>query len=670
MGSRRPASPTDTPPPNEKEKEKEKTRRVRRQEERAAKAERKAKWLAKTTSAAKVTPAPVLTMRNNDGLPTAFVRTGRTQVALKIDSCARFTIAGAGLAHLGVPLEVETAIQSVQGLGGGELRVTGVTAFVVTTVYGQELRVEALLVAGYDDEILLGADWLSARGALVDFAVREIRYDDGEEAVIVPFECCNDDVAAGPGRGRVARTLKVCSGNRGLARVSVAGPDGQQGLFVPHQGQWGSAMVAPTVATVQSGQVRVSVMNACGSKAKLPRGAELGTWLPLSGDMEVLDATEALSTSAVRRWLTDEKGDNPNAIDGEDTMTFGDMGESERAMFRQLFRCYPELFSTASRTAKTTLAVEHHIATGDAAPIFQRRLRNSQVENAVIDAEVEQMLKDGVIEAGHGAWGFPVVLIKKKDGAVRFCVDYRALNNVTAKDVYPLPRIDETLEQLGGACRFSTLDLKAGYWQIGVAPKDQDKTAFVTRRGLFRFRRMPFGLSNAPATFQRMMDCLLRGLTWVCCLVYVDDIIVYSPGGLGRHAVEMAVVLERLSQAGLTLKPSKCVVAATTIEYLGHELSADGVRPIERLVTSVSDFPQPTDPTTIKRFVHLAGYYRRFVPDFGARMAPLTRLLRKNEAWQWGSEQAAAFQWIKDKLSTKPVLVYPDFRRSRRTPRW
>ena len=233
---------------------------------------------------------------------------------------------------------------------------------------------------------------------------------------------------------------------------------------------------------------------------------------------------------------------------------------------------------------------------------------------------------------------------------------------MTPKDVYPLPRIDETLEQLGGARRFSTLDLKAGYWQIGVAPRDQDKTAFVTRRGLFRFKRMPFGLSNAPATFQRMMDCLLRGLTWLCCLVYLDDIIVYSPGGPGRHAVEMAVVLERLSQAGLTLKPSKCVVAATIIEYLGHELRADGVRPVDRLVTSVSEFPRPTDATAVKRFAHLAGYYRRFVAGFGERMAPLTKLLRKCEPWRWGAEQEQAFTWIKAKLSTKPVLVYPDFR--------
>uniref|UniRef100_H3G554 Reverse transcriptase domain-containing protein n=1 Tax=Phytophthora ramorum TaxID=164328 RepID=H3G554_PHYRM len=141
----------------------------------------------------------------------------------------------------------------------------------------------------------------------------------------------------------------------------------------------------------------------------------------------------------------------------------------------------------------------------------------------------------------------------------RFCVDYRALNSVTKKDVYPLPRIDETLEALGGAQLFTTLDLRSGYWQISVAPEDRDKTAFTTKQGLYRFIRMPFGLMNAPSTFQRMMNGVLRGLTWTTCLVYLDDIIVYTRGGIERHVLELATVLERLSTAGLTLKLKKCV---------------------------------------------------------------------------------------------------------------
>lgn len=169
-----------------------------------------------------------------------------------------------------------------------------------------------------------------------------------------------------------------------------------------------------------------------------------------------------------------------------------------------------------------------------------------------------------------------MVLVRKKDGEVRFCVDYRALNRVTKKDVYPLPRIDETLEALGGALLFTTLDLRAGYWQILIAPEDRDKTAFTTKRGLYRFVRMPFGLANAPSTFQRMMNGVLRGLTWLTYVVYLDDIMVFTRGGIEQHVLELACVFERLAAAGLTLKLKKCKFAAKTMEYLGHQLSCDG----------------------------------------------------------------------------------------------
>lgn len=309
----------------------------------------------------------------------------------------------------------------------------------------------------------------------------------------------------------------------------------------------------------------------------------------------------------------------------------------------------------------TALDVQHHINTGSAAPIMMKRRRQAQTEDAVIEDNVSKMLQAGVIEEGNGAWGFPVVLVRKKDGEVRFCIDYRALNKVTKRDVYPLPRIDETLEALRGGRLFTTLDLRSGYWQIGVAPEDRDKTAFTTKQVLYRFLRMPFGLVNAPSTFQRMVNGVLRGLTWTTCLIYLDDIVVFTRGGLERHLVQLASVLERLSVAGLTLKLKKCVFATQKMEYLGHELSCDGVRPVERYIAAVSDFPRPTDPVEVKRFVHLAGYYGKFIEAFGSIMAPMTRLLKKSCEWEWAEEQQFAFERVKAMLTMKPLLVYPDF---------
>lgn len=196
-----------------------------------------------------------------------------------------------------------------------------------------------------------------------------------------------------------------------------------------------------------------------------------------------------------------------------------------------------------------------------------RRRRHAQTEYQIIDDNVAKMKAAGVIEESNGAWGFPVVLVKKKNGEVRYCVDYRALNQITKKDAYPLPRIDETLETLGGAHWFTTLDLKAGYWQIAVAKEDQDKTAFTTRQGLFKLVRMPFGLMNAPGTFQRMMNLVLSGLNWITRSVYLDDNIVFTKGHLEDHVVQVAAVLERLRQAGLSLNLKKCEFAIKHIQY-------------------------------------------------------------------------------------------------------
>ncbi|POM79611.1 LOW QUALITY PROTEIN: Gag-pol fusion protein [Phytophthora palmivora] len=224
------------------------------------------------------------------------------------------------------------------------------------------------------------------------------------------------------------------------------------------------------------------------------------------------------------------------------------------------------------------------------------------------------------------------------------------------KDVYPLPRIDETLEALGGACLFTTLDLRAGYWQINEAKNDRNKTAFTTKRGLYRFKRMPFGLTNAPATFQRLMN---GGLNWTTCLVYLDDIVVFTQGNIERHVLQLAAIQERLSAAGLTLKLKKCVFAAESMEYLGHFLSKEGVRPLNRLVMAVTEFPRPKDVVEIKRFVHLAGYYRKFIEAFGSIVESMTRLLKKDT---WTEEQEFDFSRVKMILTTRPLLLCPNFR--------
>ncbi|KAE8973239.1 hypothetical protein PR002_g26257 [Phytophthora rubi] len=499
--------------------------------------------------------------------------------------------------------------------------------------YGQVVELEACIIEGCADEFLVGVDFLRQHRATMDFECNEVKYFDHDKLVIIPFRTEDDEGGAKVAAVRLVKQSRLVRSAVTPVEVMVTAPDGEEGIFVPTQ-RCGTVMLAATVTTAKSGKAWIPVINVHGGRTKLPAKKELGTWVPVEADMQLLKMSGDLKTDKVEEWLT-MLGDCETPLDNEAEVRIGTKDPDSRRLVLKLLRAYRKVSKEAGDCPPVTaLDVEHHIDTGSEKPIMLKRRRHAQSEDAIMKDNVSKMLRAGVIEEGNGAWGFPVVLVRKKDGEVRFCVDYRALNKVTKRDVYPLPRIDETLEALGGARLFSTLDLKAGYWQISVAPEDRDKTAFTTKQGLYRFVRMPFGLMNAPSTFQRMMNGVLRGLTWSTCLVYLDDIVVYTRGGIERHVVELATVLERLSAAGLTLKLKKCVFAATSMEYLGHELSSEGVRPVERLVTAVREFPRPRDPVEVKRFVHLAGYYRKFIAAFGSIMAPLTRLLKKSSEWE------------------------------------
>ena len=222
------------------------------------------------------------------------------------------------------------------------------------------------------------------------------------------------------------------------------------------------------------------------------------------------------------------------------------------------------------------------------------------------------------------------VCVKKRDGSVRYCFDFRKLNNVSRKDAQPLPRIDDILDSLGGACYFSTLDLSSGYWQVAVGPNDKEKTAFVTSFGLYRFRVMPFGLCNAPATFQRLMECVLKGLHWTTCLVYLDDIIVFSKT-VDEHIVRLKSVFARLKEAGLKIKPSKCHFLKSTVCYLGHVISKNGVQTDQEKVKCVYDWPVPQTQRELQSFLGLTSYYRRFVKIFAHIASPLHALSNKGK---------------------------------------
>ncbi len=302
--------------------------------------------------------------------------------------------------------------------------------------------------------------------------------------------------------------------------------------------------------------------------------------------------------------------------------------------------------------------MKHTIDTGGAPPIKQAPRRVPLAQKHVMEEEISAMLDQDVIKPSDSPWASPVVLVKKKDGSVRFCIDYRRLNEVSRKDAFPLPRCDECLETLHGASYFSTLDCASGFWQVEMDPKDAYKTSFCTRSGLYEFKVMPYGLCNSPLTFQRLMEGLLRGLQWERALIYIDDVIV-----MGRSFAEtlenLRMVLGRFQDAGLKLKPKKCKLFRSSVNFLGHIVSREGVACDPEKVESITSWPAPLNVSEVRSFLGIAQYYRRFVPGFSAVASPLTALTKANVKFDWTDSCQKAFLHLKELLSTTPVLAHP-----------
>eukprot|EP00731_Ephydatia_muelleri_P021055 Em0013g782a len=301
-----------------------------------------------------------------------------------------------------------------------------------------------------------------------------------------------------------------------------------------------------------------------------------------------------------------------------------------------------EFAQVLANTPGRTQFAEHCIETGSARPVRLPAYRIPHAYRETVRQEIEEMLEEGIIEHSNSEWSSPIVLVGKKDGSLRLCVDYRRLNSLSEADAYPMPRIDEMLDQLGTARFISTLDLTRGYWQVPVAKEARHKTAFVTPFGLYHFNVMPFGLQGAPATFQRLMDGVIR-----------------------EHLVHIREVLSRLQGAGLTAKPSKCHFGMLECTYLGHVVGKGVVQPEPSKVQAVMNFPIPSTKTQVRGFLGLTGYYRRFIPNYAAMVAILTDLTKKSASVQvqWSEQCNYVFEELKRILCCSPVLRSPDFKK-------
>lgn len=300
--------------------------------------------------------------------------------------------------------------------------------------------------------------------------------------------------------------------------------------------------------------------------------------------------------------------------------------EEEQCQVRSLLERHFSVFSTNDTDLGCTNLISHDIPLVDDTPVTQRYRRIPPSEYEVVKEHISGLLSRQVIRESSSPYASPIVLVRKKDGSIRLCVDYRQLNGKTRRDAFPLPRIEESLDALSGACWFSTLDLASGYHQVPVTEADRPKTAFCTPFGLFEWNRMPFGLCNAPSTFQRLMQRLFGDQQCQSLLLYLDDIVVFS-STVEQHVERLRVVLERLEHEGLKAKLSKCSFFRKEVHYLGHVISAEGVSTDPGKIEVVANWPTPTSATELRSLLGFASYYRRFVQGFAELAAPLHKVV-------------------------------------------
>ena len=537
---------------------------------------------------------------------------------------------------------------SLVGADGTQLDVCGHTIADIS-IEGHTYQADVVVVSPLTTEAILGLDFMRKNEVSLDLGKGKLVVGNKPPVPIHPRDSTPPKEV---GCVRTSKTVRLPPFSELLVMASVDG-DAPEGSCILEKLQGGRTpcVVARALVKPCDGRVPVCFLNPKPEPAVISANTVVATI------EEAEPPTSELVANVSAQPLTHDKEELLwNIVESSGT----ELSQDQREQFYALLSRYADVFASTSADLGRTSELGHQINTGNATPIRQAVRRIPPDRRKEVQRLLDDMLANKVIQPSKSPWASPIVLVRNKDNSLRFCVDYRKLNDVTFKDAYPLPRIDDTLNTLAGSKWFSTLDLLSGYWQVEVAEEDRAKTAFCTTEGLFEFRVMPFGLCNAPATFQRLMDLVLAGLQWSHCLVYLDDVIILG-ASFDEHLASLQLVFDRLQKAGLRLQPKKCHFLKHRVQYLGHIVSDEGVQVDPAKLDKVAAWPTPTSTKEVQQFLGLAGYYRRFIRDFAKIARPLHKLTEHKATFKWTRECQDSLEALKRKLVTSPVLTYPDY---------
>ena len=567
---------------------------------------------------------------------------GKTRVQCLVDSGAAVTVISKDLFErikdnttrckntINHAVSADGTILSVSNCGEVEVLINNVA-----------LKTKFHVMPQVPHQLILGMDFFKRHNVVLDF-------QEGNVIIKGPRKVITPDKIQVPAQSEMFL----------LAQVDCDLLNSTQGEFLADSTLSNLGLVvAKSVGTVENLLVPILVLNPSDNVITIRKRTVIGKFKPLSMEDEVvvIDTPDVAETRPQAQ--TNQYSDIQVNIDNDSLSP--DQTDALKALIQENSHVFAQSKSDVGRTNVVTHSID--IEPGQR-PRRSAPFRANPAEREIIKQEIDACLESGVIRPSKSAWSSPVVLVKKPDGTKRFCIDYRKLNSITKSDVYPLPRIADVLDTLGTAKPhfFSTLDLQSGYWQLEMDETSKEYTAFTTHYGLFEYNRLPFGLKNAPGTFQRCMESILGSLNWRQCLVYLDDVIIFSCT-FQEHLTHLQEVFQCISGAGLKLKPSKCHFAKSEVKYLGHIVSKEGIAPCPDKCQAVREFPIPTDTKSLRGFLGLANYYRKFVKGFSQIAAPLNNLLRKDVPFVWTDDCETAFQRLRDVLCSPPILAYPDF---------
>ena len=527
-------------------------------------------------------------------------------------------------------------------MGNGSVSKADHQVTLTIEIKGRQLPHRFLVLNGCPAKLIFGRDFLKRYGAIIDYRNDTVRFNvpDTPLMLVQSVELAVNEITTVPAISLTSPEEEVVARSHGalVERYGVR-------LIDSHPSE--------------NGQSHQTTITNCGrTPILLPPGTIIGcleSVETLECPLEPIKATNSIG-SFLHMTARNSKTCSSRPVNVGDTLT-----DEQTLRVDELIARFTQCFATNPKRPSTTSKVEHIIETGTAMPKSTRGpYRASPDEKRNITKQLKEMLQNGIVRESKSPWAAGIVMAPKKDGDSRFCVDYRPLNELTKKDVYPLPRIDDCLSALGGCTYYSIFDLASGYWQIPIREEDKEKTAFLAPDGLFEFNVMPFGLCNAPATFQRLMDRCLAGLKWQSVLVYLDDIVVFSKD-FESHIKHLEEVFRRIAEYGLQFKASKCFLFKQEISYLGHLVDVKGVRPDPKKIRAINEMPAPNDKTQLQSFLGLVNYYRKHVRNFSRLASPMFELLHEGVEFTWKESQMNSFNLLKKALTSTPLLAHPDY---------